>query len=35
MTHGRYLILYRDLPESNAVRVERVVHGARDPRRMI
>ncbi len=27
-THGRYLILFRDLPE--AVRIVRIVHGARD-----
>lgn len=35
LTHGRYLILYRDLPDNNTVRVERVVHGARNPSRMI
>jgi toxin ParE1/3/4 len=26
--HGRYLILYRDLPDENVVRVECVLHGA-------
>lgn len=29
-THGRYLVLYRDLPAEHTVRIERVVHGARD-----
>ena len=28
--HGRYLVLYRDLSAENTVRVERVLHGARD-----
>jgi toxin ParE1/3/4 len=28
--HGRYLVLYRDLPGENAVRVERVLHSARN-----
>jgi plasmid stabilization system protein ParE len=28
--HGRYLVLYRDLPGENIVRVERVLHGARN-----
>jgi hypothetical protein len=28
--HGRYLVLYRDLPEENIVRVERVLHSARN-----
>lgn len=28
--HGRYLVLYRDLPGEDIVRVERVLHGARD-----
>jgi toxin ParE1/3/4 len=27
--HGRYLVLFRDLPEESAVRIERVVHGGR------
>jgi toxin ParE1/3/4 len=27
--HGRYLVLYRDLPGENTVRVERVLHSAR------
>lgn len=35
VTHGRYLVLYRDLIAENVVRIERVVHGARDPRRML
>lgn len=33
--HGRYLVLYRDLPSENAVRVERVLHGARNLPRLI
>ena len=28
--HGRYLVLYRDLPDADAVRVERVLHSARN-----
>jgi toxin ParE1/3/4 len=28
--HGRYLVFFRDLPANNTVRVERVLHGARD-----
>ncbi len=28
--HGRYLVLFRDLPDKNVVRVERVLHGARN-----
>jgi len=28
--HGRYLVFYRDLPGEDTVRVERVLHGARD-----
>ena len=28
--HRRYLIFYRELPEEDVVRVERVLHGARD-----
>ena len=27
--HGRYLVLFRDLPGEGAVRVERVLHGGR------
>ena len=27
---GRYLIFFRDLAETNIVRIERVLHGARD-----
>lgn len=33
--HGRYLVLYRDLPGENAVRVERVVHGCRNLTRLV
>lgn len=33
--HGRYLVLYRDLPAENAVRVERVVHGSRNLPRLM
>lgn len=33
--HGRYLVLYRDLPANNAVRIERVVHGSRNLPRLI
>lgn len=33
--HGRYLVLYRDLPAENAVRVERVVHGSRNLPRLV
>ncbi len=28
--HGRYLVFFRDLPGDNTVRIERVLHGARD-----
>jgi toxin ParE1/3/4 len=28
--HGRYLVLYRALDGERAVRIERVLHGARD-----
>ncbi len=28
--HGRYLVLFRELPGQDAVRVERVLHGARN-----
>jgi toxin ParE1/3/4 len=33
--HGRYLVLFRDLADQNVVRVERVLHGARDLPRFI
>jgi toxin ParE1/3/4 len=33
--HGRYLVLYRDLAGEQAVRIERVLHGARDLPRLI
>jgi toxin ParE1/3/4 len=33
--HGRYLVLYRDLPGENTVRVERVLHSARNLPRLI
>ena len=33
--HGRYLVLYRELPSENAVRVERVVHGSRTLPRLV
>src|SRR5690348_4076568 len=33
--HGRYLVLYRDLPDENVVRVERVLHGARNLPRLL
>jgi len=33
--HGRYLVLYRDLPDENTVRVERVLHGARHLPRLL
>jgi toxin ParE1/3/4 len=33
--HGRYLILYRELPDQPAVRVERVLHGARNLPRLV
>ena len=29
------LIVHRDLPDENAVRIERVLHGARDLRRLV
>lgn len=32
--HGRYLVLFRMSGDYNAVRVERVVHGARNLRRL-
>jgi toxin ParE1/3/4 len=33
--HGRYLILYRNLPGENTVRIERVLHGTRNLPRLI
>ena len=33
--HVRYLVLFRELPGQNAVRVERVLHGARNLPRLI
>lgn len=33
--HGRYLVLYRDLPDQKAERIERVLHGARHLPRLI
>ena len=33
--HGRYLMLYRDLPDENTVRVERVLHSARNLPRLL
>jgi toxin ParE1/3/4 len=33
--HGRYLVLFRDLPDQNTVRIERVLHGARHLPRLI
>ena len=33
--HGRYLVLYRDLAGENTVRVERVLHSARDLPRLL
>lgn len=33
--HGRYLVLYRDLAGDNIVRVERVLHGARNLPRLL
>ena len=33
--HGRYLVLYRELPEAGSVRVERVLHSARNIPRLI
>ena len=32
--HGRYLVLFRELPGEATVRIERVIHGARDLRRL-
>ena len=28
--HGRYLVFFRDLPAENTVRIERVLHSARN-----
>lgn len=33
--HRRYLIFYRDLSDIGAVRIERVLHGARDLSRLV
>jgi toxin ParE1/3/4 len=33
--HGRYLVFYRDLPGDDAVRVERVLHCARNLPRLL
>jgi toxin ParE1/3/4 len=33
--HGRYIVLYRDLPGENTVRVERVLHSARNLPRLL
>ncbi|HEY6434223.1 MAG TPA: type II toxin-antitoxin system RelE/ParE family toxin [Acetobacteraceae bacterium] len=33
--HGRYLVLYRDLPGEDTVRIERVLHSARNLPRLI
>lgn len=33
--HGRYLIFYREFAEAGVVRVERVLHGARDVGRLV
>ncbi len=33
--HGRYLVLYRDLPGENTARVERVLHCARNLPRLL
>jgi toxin ParE1/3/4 len=33
--HGRYAVLYRDVPDQNTVRIERIVHGARNLPRLI
>ena len=30
VVHGRYLVLFRELPDLDAVQIERVLHGARD-----
>lgn len=33
--HGRYLVLYRDLPGEDTVRIERVLHRARNLPRLL
>lgn len=33
--HRRYLIFFRDLPGADAVRIERVLHSARDVARLL
>jgi toxin ParE1/3/4 len=33
--HGRYIVLYRDLPNENTVRIERVLRSARNLPRLI
>ena len=33
--HGRYLVLYRDLPDEDTVRIERVLHGVRNLPRLL
>lgn len=33
--HGRYLVFFRDLPEENTVRIERVLHSARNLPRLL
>jgi toxin ParE1/3/4 len=33
--HRRYLVLFRDLAQERTVRIERVLHGARDLPRLI
>ena len=33
--HGRYIVLYRDLPGETTVRVERVLHSARNLPRLL
>jgi hypothetical protein len=33
--HGRYLVLFRELPGENGVRIERVLHGARNLPRLL
>jgi toxin ParE1/3/4 len=33
--HRRYLVLYRDLPGENTVRIERVLHSARNLPRLL
>ena len=35
IVRGRYLTLFRELPELDAVRIERVLHGARDIGRLV